>query len=372
MYTTHKKNNKKKKIFLVLPNLTVGGAERVYINLANKINKKKFEIFFIVFFINANFLKKQIKKNNIKFINLDKRRIIFGIWKVLNLIKKNKPDIVMSTIIHLNCLFCFFKFFFPKKTKLIIRNSNLYSEAIKVTKNSFLISLMFKLFYKKADHFIFISKGQFKDFSNHFKISIKNSTIINNPIDFKKIKSLSKKKIIIKKKYKNYILACGSFKFQKGFDILLEAFKKANLKRFKLLILGSGTNKQLKSLLEIKNRFKLNSSVFFLGSKENVFPYFKKSKAIIIPSRFEGCCNVLIEALVLKKPVILNKAPGIAIELLKNGKGYFISKRINSNSLSSQITKFSKSKVSYSKSPSINLASIKNSINAYQNCLAKI
>ena len=77
------------------------------------------------------------------------------------------------------------------------------------------------------------------------------------------------------------------------------------------------------------------------------------------------------ESLVLKNP-LLNKAPVIAIEILKNGKGYFISKRINSNSLSSQIIKFSKSKVSYSKSPNVNLASIKNSINAYQNCLAKI
>ena len=63
-----------------------------------------------------------------------------------------------------------------------------------------------------------------------------------------------------------------------------------------------------------------------------------------------------------KKPIILNPAPGIAFELLKNGKGYFVSKKIDSHSLCEQIKKFTESNITYSNSPNIQLASFEKSI----------
>ena len=61
MYTIHKNNNKK-TVFLVLPNLTIGGAEKVYLELVNNIDKNKFKVYLIVFSSEDNVLGKYINE----------------------------------------------------------------------------------------------------------------------------------------------------------------------------------------------------------------------------------------------------------------------------------------------------------------------
>ena len=75
------------------------------------------------------------------------------------------------------------------------------------------------------------------------------------------------------------------------------------------------------------------------------FLILKDQTSIIIPSRFEGCCNVLIEALCLNKPIICTPAPGLAKELIQNARGVFVSSKIDSTSLSLEIDHFLNDKV---------------------------
>ena len=52
---------------------------------------------------------------------------------------------------------------------------------------------------------------------------------------------------------------------------------------------------------------------------------------VVVPSRSEGCPNVILEAMALGKPIISTKTSG-GVELLENGK-YGLLCDINSNSL---------------------------------------
>ena len=140
MYTT-RKNNNKKKVFLVLPNLTIGGAEKVYLEIVNNIDINKFKVYLIVFSSEDNILGKFVKED-VEVINLKKKSVKLGTIKFFKYLFKYKPDIVMSSIIHLNIAMAVLKIFFPKRTKLICRNSNLYSEIIKLTKYSYLTNYL--------------------------------------------------------------------------------------------------------------------------------------------------------------------------------------------------------------------------------------
>jgi glycosyltransferase involved in cell wall biosynthesis len=133
-------------------------------------------------------------------------------------------------------------------------------------------------------------------------------------------------------------LACGSLSYKKGFDILIDALKFVNNSDYKLLILGSGPEeKNLKKQVKDLN---LSRKVKFIEFLINPYPFMKASDAIIIPSRHEGCSNVMLEGLFLKKPIISVPCEGANVEILRNKNNCFISNDCSHLSLSETINNF--------------------------------
>src|SRR5690606_28820425 len=83
----------------------------------------------------------------------------------------------------------------------------------------------------------------------------------------------------------NY-LAVGRLTYQKGFDILLDAFKLVldQIPNAKLTILGEGELKD-SLILQAKNLGILNR-VDFHGFVDNPYPYYYYSDTFVLSSRF--------------------------------------------------------------------------------------
>lgn len=92
----------------------------------------------------------------------------------------------------------------------------------------------------------------------------------------------------------------------KDYITVIEAFVKSEIKE-NLYIVGDGP---YKNHLEVKiKELNLESKVKLLGSKINPYPILKNSKGLILSSKYEGLSNVILEALVLEKPVIATNCP---------------------------------------------------------------
>ena len=115
------------------------------------------------------------------------------------------------------------------------------------------------------------------------------------------------------------MLYVGRLSREKGIYQLIDAFKifhKKN-KKFKLNLVGTGGQKE-----SIKNYIllnELNNSVNLIDWTNNLNKFYLNSKALILPSYFEGFGNVLVEALSYSLPCISVKNDGPK-EILKNGK----------------------------------------------------
>ena len=93
-------NNQRTNVVFVLPALTAGGAERALITLMNNIDRERFSSELIT--INDSGPLGDIIDPDIPRYNLDIEKVKSCIPKLFFQLKALKPDIVVSTMAHMN------------------------------------------------------------------------------------------------------------------------------------------------------------------------------------------------------------------------------------------------------------------------------
>lgn len=109
-----------------------------------------------------------------------------------------------------------------------------------------------------------------------------------------------------------YFVHVGRFVPQKRHDLLLEAFRLADLPH--RLVLLTQPNPALTQLIA---RHDLTSRVDVVGFKANPYPWMRNAAALLLTSDREGMPNVLVEALACGTPVISTDCHSGPSEVLK-------------------------------------------------------
>lgn len=119
-------------------------------------------------------------------------------------------------------------------------------------------------------------------------------------------------------------VAIGRLTAQKGFDKLLDIWKKIEEKdsEWELYIIGSGEDRE--KLLNQKESLNLKR-VIFVENTKNIKEYYEKASIYLMTSRFEGLPMTLIEAQSFGLPIISYDIKTGPKDIVNNGEdGYLI------------------------------------------------
>ena len=174
---------------------------------------------------------------------------------------------------------------------------------------------------------ICVSEGVRKNFIDHGVESSK-CTVIHNGIDSRTTPAVSAEKIRHGLKIKdNEILigSAGSLIKRKRFNDLIEVVSRLIRSRpslqIKCLILGDGPEKE--NLQKMIDRSGLNGNIILGGFKPDAISYINAMDIFVLPSEREGLPRVILEAMLMKKPVIASCIPGPS-ELIINERTGFL------------------------------------------------
>jgi glycosyltransferase involved in cell wall biosynthesis len=286
----------KRKVAVVIPSLRGGGAERVMLNIINHLNRDDFEIRLIVIKKEGPYEKKL--PVDLDVVDLNSNRVRYSIHMLIQELNTFRPDVILSTLGHLNLVLLGIRRFLKNKPKIIVREANTPSKSItKLPKfKRKVFSYLYKKLYPTADVIIAQCKDMKKDIITSFGTEDNKIIYIYNPIDVKSIIEESTKFNPYDEGFVN-IVSVGRLTYQKGFDVLIKAFKDviSTIPNSKLTILGNGElREELDRLVE---KLKLENHVQIIGFKDNPYPYYKYADLYVLSSRWEGFPNTLLEAL---------------------------------------------------------------------------
>ena len=170
-------------------------------------------------------------------------------------------------------------------------------------------SLVSKL--KRLDTFVVLTKEDKKVWPE-----LKNVTVIPDPLSFMPTQHspLTEKRVI----------AVGRYVYQKGFDLLLQAWARIEKQYpdWQLAIFGDGNRtpyeQQMKELGVDSSRCHLN------GPTTNIQQEYVNSSLFVFSSRFEGFGMVLVEAMACGLPVISFACPCGPKDIIKDGEDGFL------------------------------------------------
>lgn len=177
-----------------------------------------------------------------------------------------------------------------------------------------------KIALKFSDKIVFVNKFQMQKYSKEVKdksVYIPNG--IKQPYVTSKTEYLDKYGIQSKK----YILSVGRITPEKGFDVLIKAFKEAKLPDYKLVIAG-GVEFESKYMEQLKELSK-DGSVIFTGyvHGEELAQLYTNAALYVLASYNEGFPLVLLEAMSYNLDVLVSDIPATHLVSL-NEKDYFV------------------------------------------------
>ena len=308
---------KKEKINItfILPTLLAGGAERILTFVAKNIDASKFEPTFII----AGFRKDSaynIEGLNVIFLN--KSRVLKAFYPIIKHLKKAKPQIVITSIYHLNTMVAFISIGFPK-IKFIAREASILSKLMHEENSSKINFSQFfiKKAYQHIDCLVCQSKDMQKDMVNNYGVPLKKTVLINNPITGvyeSKIENKATNNIL-------KIITVGRLSIEKGHDRIIDVLSQLKFP-FHYLIIGDGPEKE--NIFNLIKEKGLLNHVSHIEYTKEVSSYLKENDVFLQGSYSDGFPNTLIESCVVGTPIIGFNAPGGIKEIIENGENGFI------------------------------------------------
>ncbi|MBI4342291.1 MAG: glycosyltransferase [Candidatus Omnitrophica bacterium] len=95
------------------------------------------------------------------------------------------------------------------------------------------------------------------------------------------------------------------------------ALVRQAMPRSRFLIVGDGARRA--PLEHLIDQLDLRGHVRFLGSRSEVAPVYDLLDLLVVSSRYEGCCRVILEAMAMSKPVVATAVGGNP-ELVSSGR----------------------------------------------------
>ena len=311
-----------RSVALFLPSLEGGGAERVFVDLANEFADLGLQVDLVLAGAHGPYLDEVSRA--VRVVDLHASRVLWSLPKLVRYLRSERPDVLLSGLEHSNIVALLSRLAAGVGTRCVISVRSVPTAVHREARSirSWAVLQLARTVYRFADAIIANSEAVVADLSQNLNVPKGRMHLVYNPLNIPQLQRLSEQTVDhpwCERGTAPIVLAVGSLTPLKDFPSLVRAFSSVRSKRdCRLVILGEGPDRATLELLI--RQLQLEEYVYLPGFVRNPFSWMRHAGVLVSSSLTEGCPNALMQALACGTPVIGTDCVGGSAEILEGGK----------------------------------------------------
>jgi len=313
------------RITLLLPDLEMGGAQRVILFLAKAFIDRGHNVD-LVLLNSSGPLFNDIPKG-VKVVDLAAWNFFFGqagfivssVFFLAAWMRKTSPEVLLSTITGANLVALLARKISGVSARVVIREA----VTLKNINSAFRLRAMNWL-YPQADAIVALTSFMKEEFVANIGISFDRISCIANPVDAEFVGKQAQVFVDhpwLSDDQLQVVISVGRLIPQKDYVTLLRAFALLPSSiPARLIIVGEGPDRLMLERLAVK--LGIADRIQLIGFENNPWRWLARADLFVLSSKWEGHPNALLEALVLGLPVVMTRYDASVDSLFKNTPSY--------------------------------------------------
>ncbi len=297
------------RIALLLPDLEMGGAQRVMLLLAKNFSDRGYSVD-LVLLSSSGPLFHDIP-SGVNVVSLSTQGflgkmgfVLSSVFRLSAWMKRTRPDVLLSTIVGANLVALLALKISGVPVRVVIREA----VTLKNIDSAIRLRAMAWL-YPQADAIIALTSFMKEELVAKIGVPPGQICCIANPVDVEFIRKQAQVPVDhpwLDDDQFQVVISVGRLIPQKDYATLLRAFAllPSNISA-RLIIVGEGPDRPM--LERLSAELGVIERIQLIGFESNPWRWLARADLFVLSSQWEGHPNALLEALVLEMPVVVTK-----------------------------------------------------------------